>query len=113
MATCQQAALEQVSGLGADAANVRLVQIMGVRLVNGPMPRDVRKALMAAVRRGELGHFKKEGLMPEAFFHVNSKWPAVEARNRARCAAISALQKVCGRDFDLEQAADAAGSEEM
>jgi hypothetical protein len=65
----------------ANMANVRLVQIQGVRIVKGVMPRRVRKELMAAVKSGELGHLRKDGHKPEAFFHKNAMTRAIAERN--------------------------------
>lgn len=57
--------------LSADRANIELVSAERVRLVTNSIPRAVRKQLNLAVKAGELGHMKKDGHKPEAFFHPN------------------------------------------
>lgn len=74
--------------------NVFMVQLEGVRIVSGPMPRQVRKELMDAVKTGELGHIKKEGLKPEAFFHKNARSVALEMRSKIAGESIETLRKV-------------------
>jgi len=68
--------------LTVSEANVYMVQLQGVRIIRNAMPKDVRSALNLAVKEGRLGHVKKEGLKPEAYFHVNSKYRAFEERDR-------------------------------
>lgn len=79
----------------ADQANLLIVQMMGVRLITTRIPADVRKALNAAVKSGELGHIKKEGTMPEAYHHKNGRARALEARNEHARNINTALAKVC------------------
>lgn len=78
-----------------NAANVQIVRLMGVRIIRGKVPRDIRKALNAAVKEGKLGHLKKEGLKPEVYFHPNSRQNAIAERNKAVREATQALLKVC------------------
>ena len=47
--------------INVDQANVLIVQMMGVRVIEGKIPAQIRKALNAAVKAGELGHIKKDG----------------------------------------------------
>ena len=68
--------------LTADQANVFVVQMMGVRVIEGPILSTVRKALNAAVKAGELGHIKKDGLRPEAYHHKNGRANALTERDR-------------------------------
>ena len=84
------------SGMSAADANVALVRMEGVRIVNARLPREVRAALMAGVKDGRLGHIPKDGRKPEAFFHPNSIWKAKEARQKEENATIRALAAVCG-----------------
>ena len=74
--------------------NIFLVQLMGVRIVNGPMPREVRSELMAGVKSGKIGRLPKDGLKPEAFFHKNAKADALEIRARIAGDSIEAIRKV-------------------
>jgi hypothetical protein len=74
--------------------NVEVVRMMGVRIVVGRLPREVRTELCAAVKTGRLGHLKKDGLLPEAFFHPNAKGTAIQRREAEVRTAINALRKV-------------------
>jgi hypothetical protein len=84
----------QQGKMTAAEANVKMVQMEGVRLVIGRIPADVRKALNAAVKVGELGHIKKDGLKPEAYHHKNARARAIEARNRAAADSVNAIKKI-------------------
>ena len=77
-----------------DKANVQMVLNERVRVVN-KLSRDVRKALNAAVKKGELGHMKKEGLKPEVYYHPAFESLAKEARNKKFNSGIRALKAVC------------------
>lgn len=66
------------NGMGLAESNVYIVQLIGVQLIEGPIPKDVRKALNDAVKDGRLGHIKRNGLKKEAYFHKNSRWVAME-----------------------------------
>ena len=77
-----------------DEANVYIVKLMGVKLVFGSIPADVRKALNAAVKTGELGHIKKDGLLIEAYHHKNARAEALEARQKYARKAVLAITKV-------------------
>jgi predicted transcriptional regulator len=75
--------------------NVEIVRMMGVDLVRGRIPATVRRELREAVKAGRLGHLKKEGLKPEAFFHPNSKANAVTLREQEERKALECLTRVC------------------
>ena len=81
--------------MSLDDANVEIVRMMGVRLINTKMDRRTRSALMGGVKDGRLGHLPKSGVKPEAFFHPNSEANAKEERNKAANAAIRARAAVC------------------
>jgi len=51
-----------------------------VHLVTCKIPAQVRKALSLAVKRGELGHWKKDEKKPEAYFHPDFEHLARQAR---------------------------------
>lgn len=84
----------QLGEISIDQANVLIVQIMGARLITGSIPASVRKSLNAAVRAGELGHIKKEGLKPEAYHHVNGRARALDAREESFRRSISAIKGI-------------------
>lgn len=77
-----------------DKRNVATVQLMGVSIIRGPMPKQVRDELNKAVKAGELGHIRKEGLRPEAYFHKNGRANALEARDRIFRQSVEALRGV-------------------
>ena len=96
----QQQALQYAKGLmdagmSAADANVELVRMQGISVMAGKLTRDLRSALMAAVKDGRIGHLKKDGLKPEVFFHPNSEDNARSARNKAACQAIEAIKATC------------------
>ena len=62
----------QQGKMTADQANVQIVRQKGVKLILNRLPANVRRSLNAAVKAGELGHLRKDGLKPEAYFHPNS-----------------------------------------
>jgi hypothetical protein len=71
-------------------ANVMIVRLMGVRIIDSPLPRDVRSALSAAVKDGRLGRLPKKGPLPEAFFHPNGRSNAIADRERFARDALEA-----------------------
>ena len=81
-------------------ANVMIVQMMGFRVVY-KLPRDVRKALNAAVKAGELGRLKKDGLKPEIYHHKNARTKALEEQERHFKAGIEALKGIFVHSKDL------------
>lgn len=85
----------QLGEITAAQANVLIVQMMGVRVISNRLPADVRKALNAAVKAGELGHIKKDGLKPEVYHHKNARANALAVRDVEMRNVLSALTKVC------------------
>ena len=81
-------------GTSADDANVQVVRMRGVVIIKGRIPREVRNAYMRAVKSGQLGRLKKEGLKPEAFFHPNSIWNAKDQRAAIENASLRAIAGV-------------------
>jgi len=75
--------------------NVEATRMMGVRIIRGKLPRAVRAELNKAVKSGRLGHLKKNGLLPEAYFHPNSLDRAKAMRNQEAYAGIQAIKEVC------------------
>lgn len=74
--------------------NVAVIRVEGVRSIRGTVPRQVRSALMNAVKDGILGHLKKDGLKPEMFFHPNSIWRAKEEQSRIAIESVESIRKV-------------------
>ena len=79
--------------LTLDQANVYIVQLMGVRIVK-KLDKATRTALNSAVKAGEIGHLKKEGLKPEVYFHNNSKSRAIETRNKIAIESVNNIKRV-------------------
>ncbi|WP_250439368.1 hypothetical protein [Delftia tsuruhatensis] len=79
----------------AAEANVQKVRMQRVLLVSR-LPGDVRRALNAAVKRGDLGHMKKDGHKPEAYFHPTFDYLARQERYAHECSVIRAMSAVCG-----------------
>jgi hypothetical protein len=75
-------------------ANVYMVQLEGVRVVTGKISADVRAALNAAVKSGELGHIKKDGLLPEVYHHKNGKANAITMRRKVALESVEAIKTV-------------------
>ena len=75
--------------------NAEVIRAIGVKLIAGKIPAQVRKELNAAVKAGYLGRLKKDGLLPEAYFHPNSRPRAIEERRREAMQGIEAIKKVC------------------
>lgn len=80
--------------INVDQANVLLVQCQGVRVVSGKLPAQVRKALNAAVKAGELGHIKKDGLRPEVYHHKNARAKALDEQSRIARESIELIAKI-------------------
>lgn len=80
--------------ISALEANVLMIQCEGVRIIKGRIPADVRKVLNKAVKEGRLGHLRKGGRLPEAYFHKNALWDAKEKRAAYARRQIEAVLKV-------------------
>lgn len=78
--------------LTVDAANVEMVKAERVRLVMGRMPAQVRKALNAAVKSGVLGHFPKDNMKPESYFHPEFDYLAKQKRGDVEGQRLLALK---------------------
>ena len=83
----------QQGRMTADQANVRVVQLTGFMVVRGKVPAQVRKALNDAVKAGELGRIKKDGLKPEIYHHKNARANAIDEQNRIARQSIEALME--------------------
>lgn len=86
--------LVQRGEMTAAQANVQKVLWQRVLLVTSRVPADVRKALNEAVKRGDLGHMKKDGNKPEAYFHPTFEYLAKQERREHERMVLNALVKV-------------------
>ena len=84
----------QKGQLTADEANVQMVLMQRVRVVSGSIPMSVRKALNAAVKQKVLGHIKKDGLLPEVYFHPTFDYLAKAERKNIAMQSIKAIRGV-------------------
>lgn len=82
-------------GLTADQANVEMVRMARVRVINGSMPASVRNALNYAVKSGELAHKRKTGKKPEVYYHPNFEHLANGERSRIERETLEAILSVC------------------
>ena len=80
----------------ADQANVEGVRMVRVHLVTARIPAKTRKALNAAVKAGELKHFKKDGSKPEAYFHPSFEHLAISQRSEHERNVNTALMNTLG-----------------
>lgn len=87
--------LMQRGELTADQANVEKIKMQRVSLVTCRIPAQVRKALNKAVKNGELGHIKKDGKKPEAYYHPDFKYLVNGERSAHERATLKALMSVC------------------
>lgn len=78
-----------------DEANAEMILCRRVYLVFSRLPRSVRNAYNAAVKVGILGHVKKDGLKPEAYYHPKFEYLVPGMRNEEARRAIAAIAKVC------------------
>lgn len=74
--------------------NVQNILVHGSRVITGRVPAQVRKQLNAAVKAGVLGHAKKDGLLPEVYFHTDHKSSAMEMRARHADYAVKCIAGV-------------------
>lgn len=86
--------LLQRGEITADRANVMMVLAQRVKLVTSSMPANVRKALNAAVKSGELGHLKKDGHKPEVYFNATFEYLVASERNKHERAILAASRGV-------------------
>ncbi|HEK3722017.1 hypothetical protein CDC26_14885 [Pseudomonas aeruginosa] len=93
--------LMQRGEMTVDQANVQIVRNERFRLVINGLPANVRKALNAAVKTGELGRLKKEGHKPECYFHPTFKYLAVEARNKREREVAGASRSALASMSDI------------
>ena len=79
--------------VSVNQANVMIVQMVGVQVVAGKLPASVRKALNEAVKNGDLGHIKKDGLKPEVYHHKNARASALDTQSRIATEAVESIKK--------------------
>lgn len=98
--------------IDSQTRNVQLIMREGFRLV-GRMPAEVRKELRAAVKTGVLGHIKKDGLLPEAFFwniHPHC-YSVLEARKREALHGVKSIASVMVSPAEFRAGIEAMGGD--
>lgn len=91
--------------------NVQQILCRGYRVIQGRVPLQVRKQLMAAVKAGALGRLKKDGLKPEIFFHPDHKHGAIERQAREAAYAVQCIAKVVASPADVRAGIERAGGD--
>lgn len=84
----------------AERANVEKVLMARVEVVTS-LPAQVRSALNAAVKAGELCHKKRDGRKPEVYYHPNFEHLANKERDRVEKQILKGLAGVIARSDDL------------
>lgn len=87
--------------------NVELIRKHGSRVIRGTVPVQVRRELMAAVKDGELGRLKKDGLKPEVFYYTDNKTSALEIQKREALYAAQCIAGVVVGSEEMLAAVDA------
>jgi hypothetical protein len=87
--------LVQRGEMTPDQANVEKVRMARFVVVT-KLSADVRSALNAAVKTGELGHKKKERHKPEIYYHPSFEHLANQERNRIERESLDAIARVLG-----------------
>lgn len=82
--------------------NVEQILVRATRVIRGKVPAQVRKELREAVKAGVLGHFPKDGLKPEVFFHPDHKHGAAELQKREAEYAVGCIAKVMSGPDEYE-----------
>lgn len=74
--------------------NVEMIRAEGFRVIHGRIPARVRKELQEGVRKGELRHLKKDGLLQEVFFRPDISEQALSERTAAAFWAATRIARV-------------------
>lgn len=77
-----------------DQANVMKVRSRRILVVT-KLRADVRRALNNAVKNGELGHVRKDGIKPEVYYHPSFEYLVNGVRNEVVRAAARAILATC------------------
>lgn len=85
----------QQGKMSLEDANIELIRMIGIRVVEGSIPAQVRKYLSSGVRAGRIGRLPKKGLAPEIYFHPNSRATAIQEQKKQVLEAVEAIKKIC------------------
>lgn len=89
--------------------NVEQIRNQATRVIRGPVPAQVRRELMTAVKAGVLGRLKRDGLKPEIFFHPAHKHGAIERQNSDAAYSVGCIAGVMASSADVRAAIESAG----
>jgi len=73
----------EIGEITAEEFNILKIRGERVKIIKTRIPQEIRRQYNAAVKRGELGHKKKEGYQPEVYYHPSFSHLVGEVRNRA------------------------------
>lgn len=91
--------------------NVMQIRSQASRVVRGPIPAQVRKELMAAVKAGALGRLKRDGLKPEIFFHPDHKHGAIDRQKREALYSANCIAAVVASPAQIRDGIERAGGD--
>ena len=91
--------------------NVANILASAMRVINGPVPAQVRAELRLAVKDGVLGHLKRDGLKPEIFFHPSHKNGAIERQNREVLYSVKCIASVMVSPSQFRDGIEAMGGD--
>ena len=100
--------LRERGEITVEQGNVMLIHAEAVRIIRNSLPRHVRQALNAAVKRGELAHLKREGHKPEVYFRPQARDKAVTVRWREEQKALAYSRGVMVTQRELDAAGGSA-----
>lgn len=84
----------------SDQANVEMVLLARVRVINSAVPAQVRKSLNTAVKNGQLSHMKKDGRKPEVYYHPSFEHLANQERSQVEKEMLEALAGIVARPYE-------------
>lgn len=84
----------QQGTMSAAEANIEKVRSMRVFIVQAKIPSLVRKALNTAVKEKVLKHKRKEGMLPEVFYHPEFEYMVANKRRLFAQEKTQSLLKV-------------------
>jgi hypothetical protein len=84
----------QQGKMTAAQANVEMVRMERVRIIDCRVDREIRTILNDAVKTGLLCHYKKNGYKPECYYHPDFEYLASGERAKYEQQKLNVLNKV-------------------
>lgn len=91
--------------------NVQNILVQGTRVIRSPIPQAVRKELSAAVKAGALGRLKRDGLLPEIFFHPDHKNGAIDRQKAEAAYSVRCIESVMVDPAEFRAGIEAMGGD--